>query len=68
MKFLGQEINRQDMGQISNAQMNPTHYEDMFQDVLNRNIQTQQIQGVETDSNAEGTGYAGPKDGGMNRG
>lgn len=67
MKFLGQEINRQDMGQISNAQMNPTHYEDMLQDVLNRNIQTQQINGIQPEGNPnEHMGQ--PTQGGMNPG
>lgn len=68
MKFLGQDINRQDMGQITNAQLNPTHYADMLQDVLNKGLQQQQAQGLQAEQNAEGSGYQAPKDGGMNRG
>lgn len=67
MKFLGQEINRQDMGQITNAQLNPTHYADMLQDVLNRGLQQQTAQGLQAESNIEGAGYQAPKQGGANQ-
>lgn len=67
MKFLGQEINRQDMGQITNAQLNPTHYADMLQDVLNRGLQQQQAQGLQAENNIEGAGYQAPKQGGANQ-
>lgn len=66
MKFLGQEINRQDMGQITNAQMNNTHYEDLLQDVLNRGLQ-RQAQSLQPQQNVEGADYSAPKNGGMNQ-
>lgn len=41
MNIFGQEITREQMGATTNAQADPTFYNEMMQDVLNKALQAQ---------------------------
>lgn len=41
MNIFGQEITREQMGATTSAQADPTFYNEMMQDVLNRALQAQ---------------------------
>lgn len=60
MNIFGQEITREQMGPTTNAQADPTFYNEMMQDVLNRALQAQ----TAVPQMAQGSGQAQMAQGG----